>query len=84
MKGDISKQIVQSFAEIAKDKGIDRNLLLSILEDVFKSMIRKKYGSDDSFSVILNPDRGEIQMLHIREVVPDEELTDPVYGNRNY
>ncbi len=78
MKGDISKQIVQSFAEIAKDKGIDRNLLLSILEDVFKSMIRKKYGSDDSFSVILNPDRGEIQMLHIREVVPDEELTDPV------
>lgn len=78
MKGDISKQIVQSFAEIAKDKGIERNLLLSILEDVFKSMIRKKYGSDDSFSVILNPDRGEIQMLHVREVVPDEELTDPV------
>lgn len=78
MKGDISKQIVQSFAEIAKEKGIDRNLLLSILEDVFKSMIRKKYGSDDSFSVILNPDRGEIQMLHIREVVPDDELTDAV------
>jgi len=78
MQDDISKQIVQSFAEIAKDKGIDRNLLLSILEDVFKSMIRKKYGSDDSFSVILNPDRGEIQMLHIREVVPDDEFTNPV------
>jgi N utilization substance protein A len=78
MQDDISKQIVQSFAEIAKDKGIDRNLLLSILEDVFKSMIRKKYGSDDSFSVILNPDRGEIQMLHIREVVPDDEFENPV------
>lgn len=78
MQDDISKQIVQSFAEIAKEKGIDRNLLLSILEDVFKSMIRKKYGSDDSFSVILNPDRGEIQMLHIREVVPDDEFTNPV------
>lgn len=78
MQDEISKQIIQSFAEIAKDKGIDRNLLLSILEDVFRSMIRKKYGSDETFEVILNPDRGEIQMLHIREVVPDEELTNPV------
>ncbi len=78
MQTDISKQIIQSFAEIAKEKGIDRDLLLSILEDVFRSMIRKKYESDDAFSVILNPDRGEIQIMHIREVVPDEELSDPV------
>ncbi len=78
MQTDISKQIIQSFAEIAKDKGIDRDLLLSILEDVFRSMIRKKYESDEAFSVILNPDRGEIQIMHIREVVPDEELSDPV------
>ncbi len=78
MQTDISKQIIQSFAEIAKDKGIDRDLLLSILEDVFRSMIKKKYESDDAFSVILNPDRGEIQIMHIREVVPDEELSDPV------
>jgi len=78
MQNDVSKQIIQSFAEIAKDKGIDKDLLLSILEDVFRTMIRKKYGSDESFSVILNADRGEIQMLHIREVVPKEELTDPV------
>lgn len=78
MQTDISKQIIQSFAEIAKDKGIDRDMLLSILEDVFRSMIRKKYESDEAFSVILNPDRGEIQMMHIREVVPDEELSDPV------
>lgn len=78
MANDVSKLIIQSFAEIAKDKGIDRDMLLSILEDVFRSMIRKKYGSDESFSVILNPDRGDIQMLHIREVVPDDELTNPV------
>lgn len=80
MQGEASKLIIQSFAEIAKEKGIDRNLLLSILEDVFRSMIRKKYGEDvdESFDVILNPDRGEIQMLHIREVVPDEEMSDPV------
>ncbi len=78
MSNDISKQIIQSFAEIAKDKDIDKDLLLSILEDVFRTMIRKKYGSDDAFEVILNADRGEVQILHIREVVPEEELTDEV------
>lgn len=79
MEKDISKQIIQSFAEIAKDKGMDKDLLLTILEDVFRTMIRKKYGSDDAFEVILNADRGEIQILHIREVVPEEELTDEVH-----
>ncbi len=78
MQTDISKLIIQGFAEIAKDKSIDRDLLLSILEDVFRSMIKKKYGKDDSFDVILNPDRGELQIMHIREVVPDDELSDPV------
>jgi N utilization substance protein A len=78
MQNDVSKLIIQSFAEIAKDKGIDKDLLLSILEDVFRSMIRKKYDSDEAFEVILNADRGEIQILHIREVVPEDELTDEV------
>lgn len=78
MQDDISKLIIQSFAEIAKDKGIEKDLLLSILEDVFRTMIRKKYESDDAFEVILNADRGEIQILHIREVVPADELTDEV------
>lgn len=78
MQNDLSKQIISSFAEIAKDKGIERDLLLSILEDVFRTMIRKKYETDDSFEVILNADRGEIQILHVQEVVPAEELSDPV------
>ncbi|TYP95455.1 NusA antitermination factor [Fodinibius salinus] len=78
MSNDVSKKIIQSFAEIAKDKDMGKDLLLSILEDVFRTMIRKKYGSDDAFEVILNADRGEIQILHIREVVPEEELTDEV------
>jgi N utilization substance protein A len=78
MEKDISKQIIQSFAEIAKDKGMNKDLLLTILEDVFRTMIRKKHGSDEAFEVILNADRGEIQILHIREVVPEEELTDEV------
>jgi N utilization substance protein A len=78
MQNDLSKQIISSFAEIAKEKGIDRDLLLSILEDVFRTMIRKKYETDDAFEVILNADRGEIQILHVQEVVPSEELSDPV------
>ena len=78
MQPDFSKQIISSFAEIAKEKGIDRDLLLTILEDVFRTMIRKKYETDDAFSVILNADRGEIQILHVQEVVPSEELADPV------
>src|SRR5699024_12832694 len=78
MANDISKKIIQSFAEIAKDKDIGKDRLLSILEGVFRTMIRKKYGSDDAFEVILNADRGEIQILHISEVVPKEELTEEV------
>ena len=78
MQPDFSKQIISSFAEIAKEKGIDRDLLLTILEDVFRTMIRKKYETDDAFSVILNADRGEIQILHVQEVVPPEELAAPV------
>ena len=82
MQNDLSKQIISSFAEIAKEKGIDRDLLLSILEDVFRTMIRKKYETDDAFEVILNADRGEIQILHVQEVVPAEELSDPVADTR--
>ncbi|SMO39670.1 transcription termination factor NusA [Gracilimonas mengyeensis] len=78
MQNELSKQIISSFAEIAHEKGIERDMLLSILEDVFRTMIRKKYESDDAFEVILNADRGEIQILHVREVVPSDELTDPV------
>lgn len=78
MQNELSKQIISSFAEIAHEKGIDKDMLLSILEDVFRTMIRKKYESDDAFEVILNADRGEIQILHVQEVVPADELTDAV------
>src|SRR5699024_4882157 len=78
MANDVSKKIIQSLAEIAKDKDIDKDLLFSILEEVFTTMISEKYGSYDAFEVILNADRGEIQILHIREVVSAEELTDEV------
>jgi N utilization substance protein A len=73
-----STDLVSSFAEIAREKGIERDMLQLIIEDVFRAMIRKRYGSDEAFEIILNPDHGDIQILHIREVVADWDLEDPV------
>ena len=73
-----SLNLVSSFAEIAREKGIDRDALQLILEDVFRAMIKKRYGSDESFDIIFNPDNGDIQIYHVREVVEDMDLEDPV------
>jgi len=73
-----SSTLVSSFAEIAREKGIDRDALQMILEDVFRVMVRKRYGADDSFDIIFNPDNGDIQVYHVREVVEDMNLEDPV------
>ncbi|MDA1027944.1 MAG: transcription termination factor NusA [Bacteroidetes bacterium] len=73
-----NSDLVSSFAEIAREKGIDRDSLQLIVEDVFKAMIRKRYGSDDSFEIILNPDHGDMQILHIRAVVENWAVEDPV------
>jgi len=73
-----SLNLVSSFAEIAREKGIDRDALQMILEDVFRVMIKKRYGSDESFDIIFNPDNGDIQIYHVREVVDNMNLEDPV------
>ncbi len=73
-----STQLVSAFAEIAREKDVDRDTLQLIVEDTFRAMIRKRYGADDSFEIIFNPDNGDIQILHIQEVVPDFEVEDPV------
>jgi N utilization substance protein A len=73
-----STNLVSSFAEIARDKGIERDTLQMIVEDVFRAMIRKRYGSDEAFEIIFNPDHGDIQVLHIRAVVETLDLEDPV------
>ncbi|MFQ5570478.1 MAG: transcription termination factor NusA, partial [Rhodothermales bacterium] len=62
----------------AREKEIDRDTLQLIVEDVIRAMIRKRYGSDEAFEIILNPDHGDIQILHIREVVENYDLEDPV------
>ena len=73
-----SEDLVSSFGEIARAKDIDRETLQIIVEDVIRAMIDKRYGSDEAFEIIFNPNQGDIQILHIQEVVPDYELVDPV------
>jgi len=73
-----SSELVSSFAEIAREKDIDRDTLQLIVEDVIKAMIRKRYGADDAFEIILNPDHGDIQIIHVQEVVDNYDLEDPV------
>jgi N utilization substance protein A len=73
-----SEDLVSSFGEIARSKDIDRDALQIIVEDVIRAMIRKRYGSDEAFEIIFNPNQGDIQILHIQEVVGDWDLEDPV------
>src|SRR3954469_5970379 len=71
-----SINLIESFSEFKEIKNIDRTTLMSIIEDVFRSMLIKKYGSDDNFDIIVNPDRGDIEIWHNREVVDDEFAED--------
>ncbi|MDQ3047091.1 MAG: transcription termination factor NusA [Bacteroidota bacterium] len=71
-----SINLIESFSEFKEIKNIDRPTLMSIIEDVFRSMLLKKYGSDDNFDIIVNPDRGDIEIWHNREVVDDEFAED--------
>jgi N utilization substance protein A len=67
-----NKELTESFMEFAKQKGIDRPTMISVLEDVFKSMIRKQYGTDQNFEVIINPN-GDLEIFHYRQIVADNE-----------
>ncbi|GGM86127.1 transcription termination/antitermination protein NusA [Dyadobacter beijingensis] len=63
--------LIESFAEFASSKNIDRPTMISVLEEVFRTMIRKKYGTDDNFDVIINPESGDLEMWRTREIVDD-------------
>lgn len=67
-----SKQLIDSFADFARAKNIDRPTVIRILEDVFRAMIRKKFEVDDNFDIIINLDEGDLQIWRFREVVDDD------------
>ncbi len=69
--------LIDTFAEFKELKNIDRPTMMSVLEDVFRSMLIKMYGSDDNFDLIINIDKGDFEIWRNREVVPDGEVEDP-------
>ena len=73
----MSLQLVESFSEFKEFKNIDRATMMRVLEDVFRTMIRKKYGSDDNFDVIVNTDNGDLEIYRNREIVDMGEVEDP-------
>ena len=70
--------IVEAVTQILRDKNIDRDVFQEIIESVFLSMIKKKYGSADNFEVIFNLEKGDIEIFCEKTVVEDDDLTDPV------
>jgi len=69
--------LIESFSEFKDDKSIDRVTLMAILEDVFKAALKRKYGSDDNFDIIINPDKGDLEIWRNRIVVNDGEVEEP-------
>lgn len=68
--------LVETFSEFKSGKNIDRPTMVRVLEDVFRTLIRKKYGSDENFDVIVNTTNGDLELWRVREIVPDGEVTD--------
>ena len=68
--------IVDSFADFKEFKKIDRVTMMRVLEEVFKTMIKKKYGDDENFDIIINPEKGDLEIWHNRLIVEDVELQD--------
>jgi N utilization substance protein A len=66
--------LIDSFSEFKDDKLIDRVTLMAILEEVFRAALKKKYGSDDNFDIIINPDKGDMEIWQRRVIVADDDL----------
>jgi N utilization substance protein A len=73
-----AKNLIESFAEFARNKNVDRPTMIRILEDVFRTMIRKKFAEDDNFDIVINADKGDLEIWRFREIVDDnsEDIWD--------
>jgi transcription termination/antitermination protein NusA len=69
--------LIDTFSEFKELKNIDRVTMMSVLEDAFRSVLIKQYGSDENFDVIINIDKGDFEIWRNREVVEDDKLEDP-------
>jgi len=71
-----SINLIDTFSEFKELKSIDRSTLISVMEESFRNVISKMFGSDDNYDVIINPDKGDFEIYRNRTVVEDEELED--------
>lgn len=70
--------LIDSFSEFKQMKNIDRPTMMKVLEDVFRTLLRKKYGDIDNFDVIVNTDKGDLEIWHRREIVEDSAVENPI------
>lgn len=73
-----SLELVESFAEFKDLKNIDRPTMMKVLEDVFRTLLRKKYGTDENIDVIVNTDKGDLEIYRRRLIVEDGAVEDPM------
>ena len=76
-KKEETVSLIDTFSEFKELKNIDRTTMVSVLEESFRSVIAKMFGTDENYDVIVNPDKGDFEIWRNREVVADEELTNP-------
>ncbi|MDD4032541.1 MAG: transcription termination factor NusA, partial [Bacteroidales bacterium] len=75
--GQLSLNLIETFSEFKELKNIDRATMMRVLEEVFRSMVLRKYGTDENFDIIINIDKGDLEIWRNRVVVEDDQLTDP-------
>ncbi len=72
-----ASNLIESFSEFKEFKNIDRETMMNVLEDVFRGVMLKQYGTDENIDVIINIDKGDLEIWRNREIVADDELEDP-------
>mgnify|MGYP000093568988 CR=1 FL=1 len=70
--------LIDSFREFKEFKNFDKETMMAILEDVFRNMIIKKYGSDENFDLIINPEKGDLEIWRNREIVKNGAVEDEI------
>ena len=76
-KKEETVSLIDTFSEFKELKNIDRTTMVSVLEESFRSVIAKMFGTDENYDVIVNPDKGDFEIWRNREVVADEDLENP-------
>ena len=73
-----SINLIEAFQEFKDAENIDRPTMMKVVEDVFKTLLRKKYGSDENFDVIVNAEKGDLEIIRHRMIVEDGQVEDPL------